>query len=348
MNIATARGVLRSNEWIHVAAVSGPGGMKLYVNGRLAATHTNTASFADIPGTHTNVIGHGLAGVPTDRDFSGEIDEVRVWETQRSLTQIRDFMFKRLNGDEPGLSHLWNFDDGTARDSGPNRHDGKLIGKARIGSVDLDLTPVEKPAPPPVVVAVTQPPVQTQTNLAAAIAPPPIHVAVTAPPSNSNIAVWWIAGSLVSLAAMLACLLMMLRRSGLGSPKALTGGTVTQALPPAGNAALPVNDDMKERALADLTDFAKQSLVQGLYSQRAALLEVHQKAQKELAELEARVIALHLPERIQAYEKRIAELEAELDTRSDELRELTKATLDVMRQKLAEERQKESRSGRLN
>src|SRR5205085_7050871 len=42
MNVATARGLLRTNEWIHLAAVSGPGGMKLYANGRLVAQHTNT------------------------------------------------------------------------------------------------------------------------------------------------------------------------------------------------------------------------------------------------------------------------------------------------------------------
>jgi len=105
---------------------------------------------------------------------------------------------------------------------------------------------------------------------------------------------------------------------------------------------------MKQRALEELADFAKQSLVQGLYSQRAALLEAHQKAQQELAEIEARVVALHLPERIQAYEKRIAELEKELETRGDELRELTHATLQVLRQRLEEEKQAARLSGRLN
>ena len=115
-----------------------------------------------------------------------------------------------------------------------------------------------------------------------------------------------------------------------------------------GGSAPSSTEEIKERAIAELTDFAKQSLVQGLYSQRAALLEAQQKAQQELAELESRLVALHLPDRIRAYEKRIAELETQLDTRSDELRELTHATLLVLRHKLEEERQSEGRVSRFN
>jgi hypothetical protein len=347
MYTAYARGLLRTNEWIHFACVAGPGGMKLYANGRLVGQHSNATCFADIDVTQTNVLGRGLARNPTDRDFRGEIDEVRVWDHWRSLAEIRDNMFKRLTGQEEGLTHLWNFDDKTAGDSGPNGHHGKLIGNARIGRVDLDLAP----ATPPVLPLAVAPTRATNPPAAAAL---PIQVAITAPVSNSNAAAWWIAGSLFSLVALLACLLVMLRRSGVGSAKllqatssrALLAGEVPPS--PGAGSAVQVDKELKERALADLTDFAKQSLVQGLYSQRAALLETHQQAQRELAELEARVVALRLPERIQVYEKRIAELESELGTRSDELRELTVATLQVLREKLAEEKQKETNPGRLN
>jgi hypothetical protein len=41
-------------------------------------------------------------------------------------------------------------------------------------------------------------------------------------------------------------------------------------------------------------------------------------------------------------------LEGELTNRSDELRELTLATLQVLRQKLEEEKQKETKPGRFN
>ena len=340
---AYARGLLRTNEWIHLAAVSGPGGMQLYANGRLVAQHANALTFADIKAAQTNLLGRGLARNPTDKDFRGDIDEVRVWDHRRTLAQIRDGMFKRMHGTEEGLTHLWNFDDGTASDSGPNFHHGTLIGKARVGSSDLDLAaPVA-----PVVAVITPPPASAPvaSNPPPVAAAVPIQVAVSAPPSGSNAAVWWIAGALISLVAMLGCLLMMLRRSGLGTPKQLLPGGAAGALTEGG---AQNEQTMKERALADLTDFAKQSLVQGLYSQRAVLLETHQKAQEELAQLEARVVALRLPERIQAYETRIAELEGQLTNRSDELRELTLATLHVLRQKLEEEKLKETKPGRFN
>jgi hypothetical protein len=57
--------------------------------------------------------------------------------------------------------------------------------------------------------------------------------------------------------------------------------------------------------------------------------------------LESRLSELHLPvhERIRAYEKRITELEKELETRGEEMRELTKATLLLVKQKLEQERE---------
>src|SRR4029079_2073726 len=113
-----------------------------------------------------------------------------------------------------------------------------------------------------------------------------------------------------------------LRRSGVGESKLLPA-TPAHALLTEGRAATAAVDPaakqmLKQRALAELTEFAKQILVQGLYSQRNTLLEAQQKAQRELVELESRLVALQLPDRIQAYEKRVAELEKELETRSGE------------------------------
>ena len=353
MFTAYAKAALRVDEWTHIAAVSGPGGMKLYANGRLVAQHTNTTTFADIHASHTNFLGRGLARGPTDKDFRGEIDEVRVWDHQRTLTQIRDNMFKRLSGREEGLINLWNFDDGTASDSGPNANDGTLMGRARIGRADLELALAVVPKPPAPVVPTNPAPEPAPVPVASAPAsnPPaaqaavPIHVAVTAPPSNSNSAIVAIICSAISVGALAVFLMLLFRRNQ--GPAQLTHNAPAQ-IGPGDGAAAPVDPEMRERALADLTDFAKQSLVQGLYTQRAALLEVHQKAQEELAALEARVVALRLPERIAAYEKRIAELEAELVTRGDELRELTLATLNVLREKLEEEKKKEAKPTRFN
>jgi hypothetical protein len=328
--------LLHSNEWIHLAAVSGDRGMKLYANGVLVGQHSNTACFADIKVFQTNFLGRGLAKNPNDRDFEGEIDEVRVWNHRRTSAQIRENMLKRLTGKEEGLVALYNFDNGTADDSSPYSNDGRLVGNAAVNVSDLAFP--SDPAAEPI------------TRRVPATNTPPVAAAVPVPANNPGMAAWWIAGALSIIVALLAWLAWMLRRSGLGTPKLLptaaTPGVPAKiSMPQTGPSA---GDDMKQRALEELADFAKQSLVQGLYSQRAALLEAHQKAQQELAEIEARVVALHLPERIQAYEKRIAELEKELETRGDELRELTHATLQVLRQRLEEEKQAARLSGRLN
>jgi signal transduction histidine kinase/CheY-like chemotaxis protein/ligand-binding sensor domain-containing protein len=119
--------LLRTNEWIHLAAVSGPQGMKLYANGVLVGEHTNTASFAAIKTTQRNLIGRGLAEVPDDQDFRGQIDELRVWSYERTEAQIREGMLAPALGNEPGLTGLWNFEEG-ARDASAGRHDGRFFG----------------------------------------------------------------------------------------------------------------------------------------------------------------------------------------------------------------------------
>ena len=98
---------------------------------------------------------------------------------------------------------------------------------------------------------------------------------------------------------------------------------------------------LREKLMPELLDFAKQSLVQGLYAQRSALLETQQVAQKTLEELEGRLAALQLPspERIRAYEQRIAELEKEVAAQGEKVHELTRATLDLLRRRLESERE---------
>ncbi len=130
----------RLDRWCHVACASGPGGMKLYFNGRLIATNAYAGSLAGVAATNWVC----LIGMPNERGtstdaFHGQIDEFRVWNSARTEQQIRDGLFARLNGSEPGLAGLWNFDDPAqpGRDSSPGAHHGKLVGGARLAAVPL-------------------------------------------------------------------------------------------------------------------------------------------------------------------------------------------------------------------
>jgi len=207
-------------------------------------------------------------------------------------------------------------------------------GPVLIDNIRLELVPVG----PPVVLAQNA----VTTGTASPVANPdtagnpPANLAVGA--ATSNAVVWWIMGALALIIGLLAWLVLALRRGGLGTSTAL--------LPATGNPPTLTH----EKALAELTAFAKQSLVQGLYEQRNALLETQKQAQQALIEMEQRLAALHLPqqERIRAYERRIAELEKELETRGEEVRELTQATLLLVRRKLEEEKSPGHRRDQFN
>jgi len=130
--------ILRTNEWCHLAAVSGSEGMKFYFNGILLGTHPYQGSFAALKSGEENFIGRDNAkGWGNFSTFRGQLDEIRVWRAARTEAQIRENMFKPLSGTEPGLFGLWNFEDGKARDATTNKHDGKLVGNARVVTAPL-------------------------------------------------------------------------------------------------------------------------------------------------------------------------------------------------------------------
>jgi hypothetical protein len=195
---------------------------------------------------------------------------------------------------------------------------------------------------------------------------PPTVVAAQTPVQ----AVWWIVGSLAVIIALLGFLVFLFWRRGVAGSdaRAVPSMSMLPALPESAAADSLTVEEWKQRALVaeamagrqgqmlrekimpELTEFAKQSLVQGLYAQRNALLDRQQKAHQALAAFESRLAALQLPlqERIRAYEKRIAELEKEVETQGEEMRELTRATLALVRKKLEDEQGRERIQGRFN
>ena len=124
--------ILRTQQWCHVAAVSGQGGMRLYLDGKLVGTNGYTGSFSKLKSGKRFFLGQTVDPKDAPSNFKGAIDEVRVWNVVRTEAQIREDLFKNLTGTEPGLVGLWNFDDGTASDSTTNLHHGRFIGKTAV------------------------------------------------------------------------------------------------------------------------------------------------------------------------------------------------------------------------
>jgi PAS domain S-box-containing protein len=131
--------LLRTNEWFHLALVTGSGGMKLFVNGMLAGTNAYQGSFAALANNSRNWLGAGSSPRPNAPSLTGQLDEFRVWRTQRTAEQIRDGMLQKLTGAEPGLFGLWNFDDpvNPGRDASPGAHHGKFIGQPTVTNAAL-------------------------------------------------------------------------------------------------------------------------------------------------------------------------------------------------------------------
>ncbi len=110
---------LTSNTWYHVAVSynATTGSMKLYKDGVLVA------SAAAVPGYTEPALNLSLfAG---SNYFNGFIDEVRIWNTERSLAQLVSSKDCELTGDEPGLMVYYNFNQGTA--GGTNTSETSLL-----------------------------------------------------------------------------------------------------------------------------------------------------------------------------------------------------------------------------
>ena len=75
-----------------------------------------TRTSSSIPNNNRAVIiGGKRVGSTTpeafNQGFDGSMDEVRVWASARTETQIQDNMCKKLQGTQTGLRGYWRFDE---------------------------------------------------------------------------------------------------------------------------------------------------------------------------------------------------------------------------------------------
>lgn len=126
-------GLIRTNEWCHLAAVSGPNGMRLYFNGELVGSNGFPVSFMELKLTGPGFLGHSVWNRPDYEDFEGDLDEVRIWGTARTPEQIRNGLFQPVSGDEPGLLAFWNFQPTPVQGSAETRLDIDLARGAGRG-----------------------------------------------------------------------------------------------------------------------------------------------------------------------------------------------------------------------
>jgi hypothetical protein len=118
--------ILETNSWCHIAAVFHNGESTNYVNG-LKVGETSACTNSSAADGRKYYVGWGY--IYNETYFDGQIDEVRIWSTARTASEIRENMMRTLNGNESGLAAYYTFDNTsgtTLQDFSENGNDGTL------------------------------------------------------------------------------------------------------------------------------------------------------------------------------------------------------------------------------
>ncbi|MEI8085040.1 MAG: LamG-like jellyroll fold domain-containing protein [Paludibacter sp.] len=105
---------LNDNAWHHVALSFNFGvtdGTRIYIDGVLKNTFTYGLGNQ---GSNLGIACGNVNGSNSYQNFAGLIDEVRVWNTVRTASEIQSTMNTELVGNESGLVTYYNFNQGVA------------------------------------------------------------------------------------------------------------------------------------------------------------------------------------------------------------------------------------------
>ena len=145
--IVTSDLAVNDNEWHHTAFTYDGTTLKLYVDGTLDGTLAVTGTIT----TNTSPLDIGYNSPLNLYPFIGKIDEVRVWNTARTGTEIQSAMNSSLLGNETGLVAYYHFNDNSRSGYGRTITNfcaatGSVLNGSTYGTA---LTPVFECAPPP-------------------------------------------------------------------------------------------------------------------------------------------------------------------------------------------------------
>jgi len=121
--------VLSTGQWLHVAGLydGSAGEAHIYLNGTLQDAHTNASLTANVKTGQAASFGRN--GVNSEYYWGGTLDEFRIWNTARSLDDIRDNMHREVLSSASGLVAYYRFDQTngpTLEDLTSNDNDGTV------------------------------------------------------------------------------------------------------------------------------------------------------------------------------------------------------------------------------
>jgi hypothetical protein len=118
-----------TNTWTHVAASYDGTTLRIYQNGILDVSQASTGSNSLVNNTNNLRIGGGHISGGSPHEFTGRIDEVRVWSDLRTQAEIRENMCQKLTGTEGNLELYYRMDQTSATsvsDNSVNTNNGSL------------------------------------------------------------------------------------------------------------------------------------------------------------------------------------------------------------------------------
>ncbi len=114
----------------------------IYFDGMLSAQHSGNALAQGV----SNNVNFVLGARSTLADYmNGYLDEVSVWKTALSESEVQDVMNSGLTGNETGLKGYWRFNDQAdiATDYSTNAHNGTINGAQYVENNNMFFTDME-------------------------------------------------------------------------------------------------------------------------------------------------------------------------------------------------------------
>jgi hypothetical protein len=99
-----------AGQWTHVTATYDGNQMQIYINGRLDAERSEDDSIGSSGGMPLQI---GAGASASQKFFSGQIDEVRIWDRSLTKFELQTNPYESLPGTESGLVSYYTFDANT-------------------------------------------------------------------------------------------------------------------------------------------------------------------------------------------------------------------------------------------
>jgi len=138
-SVVTASTEVSTGKWFHLAGVLDFTNktIRFYVNGELVASQNSVAFGSNTysSGAGSDEIIGANQPLTATQYYHGYIDDMRIWKTPRSQSQIIDNMTETISS-QANLLGYWKFDD-SANDSSGSGYNGTLVGDVAYSSTSF-------------------------------------------------------------------------------------------------------------------------------------------------------------------------------------------------------------------